>query len=139
LTGIGTSKADHIDGDSAIIARDLRKRYGELQAVDGMSFDVRRGEIFGMLGPNGAGKTTTVEILEGMRRADSGSAIVNGYDVATDVKAAPRSSISSPIAMERAWTLGPPSTEWDSPKRRPRSTRRSRAARSSGSRSPWPW
>ncbi|MDO8631295.1 MAG: ABC transporter ATP-binding protein, partial [Phycisphaerales bacterium] len=74
-------------GINIIIARDLRKRYGELRAVDGISFEVRRGEIFGMLGPNGAGKTTTVEILEGMRKADSGTATVNGHDVATDVKA----------------------------------------------------
>src|SRR3990172_4850092 len=80
---MSTSKTDK----SVIVARDLRKRYGDLWAVDGMSFEVRRGEIFGMLGPNGAGKTTTVEILEGMRRADSGSATVNGHDVARDVKA----------------------------------------------------
>ncbi|MBI4221001.1 MAG: ABC transporter ATP-binding protein [Chloroflexi bacterium] len=66
---------------SVIVARDLRKRYGDLQAVDGMSFEVRRGEIFGMLGPNGAGKTTTIEILEGMRRADSGEALIDGIDV----------------------------------------------------------
>jgi ABC-2 type transport system ATP-binding protein len=76
-----------LSGINVIIARDLRKRYGDLRAVDGMTFEVRRGEIFGMLGPNGAGKTTTVEILEGMRRADSGSAVVDGHDVARDVKA----------------------------------------------------
>src|SRR5438552_17418390 len=63
---------------------DLRKRYGEIEAVRGISFDVQQGEVFGMLGPNGAGKTTTVEILEGLRRADSGSAQVAGIDVLRD-------------------------------------------------------
>ncbi|MGH2471743.1 MAG: ABC transporter ATP-binding protein [Candidatus Limnocylindria bacterium] len=60
---------------------DLRKRYGEIEAVRGISFDVEQGEVFALLGPNGAGKTTTVEILEGLREADSGSAIVAGVDV----------------------------------------------------------
>ena len=60
---------------------DLRKSYGKIEAVRGISFDVAEGEVFGLLGPNGAGKTTTVEILEGLRKADSGSAIVDGIDV----------------------------------------------------------
>mgnify|MGYP001249206470 FL=1 len=59
----------------------LRKSYGDLKAVDGLSFAVGAGEVFGILGPNGAGKTTTVEILEGMREPDSGTALVNGIDV----------------------------------------------------------
>ena len=59
----------------------LRKSYGDLKAVDGLSFAVCAGEVFGILGPNGAGKTTTVEILEGMREPDSGTALVNGIDV----------------------------------------------------------
>ncbi|MDE0719745.1 MAG: ABC transporter ATP-binding protein [Dehalococcoidia bacterium] len=59
----------------------LRKSYGDLNAVDGVSFAVGAGEVFGILGPNGAGKTTTVEILEGMREPDSGTALVNGIDV----------------------------------------------------------
>jgi ABC-2 type transport system ATP-binding protein len=63
---------------------DLRKRYGEIEAVRGISFDVQHGEVFGMLGPNGAGKTTTVEILEGLRKADGGSAVVAGVDVFAD-------------------------------------------------------
>ncbi len=67
-----------------IVASDLRKRYEDVRAVDGMSFEVQRGEVFGMLGPNGAGKTTTVEILEGMRDADSGTALINGVDVAKE-------------------------------------------------------
>ncbi len=73
-----------------IVARDLKKRYGDLQAVDGVSFEVKRGEVFGMLGPNGAGKTTTVEILEGLREADSGTASVDGIDVAKDPNAVKR-------------------------------------------------
>ena len=60
---------------------DLRKSYNSIKAVDGVSFAVEAGEVFGILGPNGAGKTTTVEILEGMRTPDSGHAIINGIDV----------------------------------------------------------
>ena len=62
----------------------LVKRYGSLVAVDGISFTVAKGEIFGMLGPNGAGKTTTVEIMEGLRSADAGRVVVAGTDVRTD-------------------------------------------------------
>lgn len=58
----------------------LMKHYGETKAVDGISFSVREGEVFGLLGPNGAGKTTTIEILEGLRRKDSGEALVLGLD-----------------------------------------------------------
>jgi ABC-2 type transport system ATP-binding protein len=67
-----------------IVAKELRKQYEDITAVDGISFEVRRGEVFGMLGPNGAGKTTTIEILEGMRDADSGQAIINGINVKDD-------------------------------------------------------
>jgi len=74
---------------TAIVAvSGLRKRYGEIEAVRGTSFEVAEGEIFGLLGPNGAGKTTTVEILEGLRKADGGSAIVAGVDVSKDPVAA---------------------------------------------------
>jgi ABC-2 type transport system ATP-binding protein len=66
----------------AIEVRDLRKRYGELEAVRGLSFAVARGEVFGLLGPNGAGKTTTVEILEGYRERSSGEVSVLGQDPA---------------------------------------------------------
>jgi ABC-2 type transport system ATP-binding protein len=58
----------------------LEKRYGAVQAVDGISFAIDTGEVFGLLGPNGAGKTTTVEILEGYRRADGGDVRVLGVD-----------------------------------------------------------
>ncbi len=67
----------------AIDVRDLRKSYGELAAVDGVSFEVRRGEVFCLLGPNGAGKTTIVEILEGYRARSGGDARVLGIDPAT--------------------------------------------------------
>jgi ABC-2 type transport system ATP-binding protein len=67
---------------SAISVRDLRKSYGALDAVRGITFDVERGEVFGLLGPNGAGKTTTVEILEGYRKRDGGSVEVLGVDPA---------------------------------------------------------
>ncbi len=61
-----------------IVAEDIRKSYGELRAVDGVSFTVHAGEFFGILGPNGAGKTTTLEIVEGLRAADSGAVSVLG-------------------------------------------------------------
>jgi ABC-2 type transport system ATP-binding protein len=70
--------------DPAIQVDGLAKRYGATQAIDGLSFDVARGEVFGLLGPNGAGKTTTVEILEGYRSADAGTARVLGLDPIAD-------------------------------------------------------
>jgi ABC-2 type transport system ATP-binding protein len=70
--------------DSVIAVRGLTKRYGDTQAVAGIDFDVRKGEVFGLLGPNGAGKTTTVEILEGLRTPDGGEARVLGVDVAKE-------------------------------------------------------
>ncbi|RAG82770.1 ABC transporter ATP-binding protein [Streptacidiphilus pinicola] len=66
------------DDNAAITADGLRKRYGAVQAVDGVSLSVRRGEFFGLLGPNGAGKTTTLEILEGLREPDEGTATLLG-------------------------------------------------------------
>jgi ABC-2 type transport system ATP-binding protein len=57
---------------NTIVANDLRKRYGDVTAVDGVSLTVEDGEFFGILGPNGAGKTTTLEIIEGLRQADGG-------------------------------------------------------------------
>jgi ABC-2 type transport system ATP-binding protein len=65
---------------AAIVARDLRKSYGFVEALHGVSFEVAEGEVFGLLGPNGAGKTTTVEILEGYRQRDAGEVSVLGYD-----------------------------------------------------------
>lgn len=60
---------------------DLLKQYGDLKAVDGVSFNVIRGEVFGILGPNGAGKTTTLEMIETLRPIDSGRVLLNGVDV----------------------------------------------------------
>jgi ABC-2 type transport system ATP-binding protein len=62
----------------AVEVRNLTKRYGQLVAVDGISFEVRRGELFGFLGPNGAGKTTTARVLTGVIKADAGTALVMG-------------------------------------------------------------
>ena len=65
----------------AITVQDLRKRYGEVQALDGVTFAVQDGEIFGLLGPNGAGKSTTVRVLTTLTKPDSGHALVAGHDV----------------------------------------------------------
>jgi ABC-2 type transport system ATP-binding protein len=67
---------------TAISVRDLRKSYGKHEAVRGITFEIREGEVFGLLGPNGAGKTTTVEILEGYRKRDGGDVNVLGFDPA---------------------------------------------------------
>lgn len=64
----------------------LRKSYGGFEAVRGIDFDVRAGEVFGLLGPNGAGKTTTVEILEGLRQRTAGEVRVLGFDPAVQVE-----------------------------------------------------
>jgi ABC-2 type transport system ATP-binding protein len=72
---------------AAIAVEGLRKSYGSVQAVRGLSFEVAEGEVFGLLGPNGAGKTTVVEILEGYRRRDAGSATVLGVDPASGGRA----------------------------------------------------
>ncbi|HEY2703835.1 MAG TPA: ABC transporter ATP-binding protein [Candidatus Dormibacteraeota bacterium] len=71
----------------AIAVEGLRKSYGGVEAVRGLSFEVAEGEVFGLLGPNGAGKTTVVEILEGYRRRDAGSASVLGVDPASGGRA----------------------------------------------------
>ena len=76
---------DHRSGP-AIEVHDLRRSYGEVQAVRGISFEVARGEVFCLLGPNGAGKTTTVEILEGYRSRSGGEARVMGIDPAAGAR-----------------------------------------------------
>jgi ABC-2 type transport system ATP-binding protein len=75
--------------ESVIAVDDVRKAYGDVKAVDGVSFQVAKGEIFGLLGPNGAGKTTTMEMIEGLHAPDSGEIHVLGMDVrrfATQIK-----------------------------------------------------
>jgi ABC-2 type transport system ATP-binding protein len=78
--------ADHQGADPAlaVAVHDLAKDYGEIKAVAGVSFDVRRGETFGFLGPNGAGKSTTIKMLCTLVRPTGGSATVAGYDVVAD-------------------------------------------------------
>jgi len=75
----------------AIVVSDLRKRYGDVQALDGVTFSVREGEVFGLLGPNGAGKSTTVRVLTTLTKPDSGVATVAGNDVVRDPNAVRRS------------------------------------------------
>ena len=69
---------------AAIEVRDLTRRFGQFVAVDRVSFDVRRGEVFGFLGSNGAGKSTTIRMLCGLLTPTSGTAIVGGVDVTRD-------------------------------------------------------
>src|SRR4051794_20736547 len=73
--------------EPAITVQGLVRRYGERTVVDGLSFEVRRGEVFALLGPNGAGKTTTVEILEGYRTPTEGTVRVLGLDPIVDAPA----------------------------------------------------
>lgn len=72
--------------DYVVEVKDLKKHYGEVKAVDGISFSVGKGEIFGVLGPNGAGKSTTMEIIVGLRDRKSGEVNVLGYDPEKDHK-----------------------------------------------------
>lgn len=80
--------ATEADTAVAIRVEGLVKRYGTLTAVNGVSFEVKRGETFGLLGPNGAGKTTTLEIIEGLREADEGRVTVEGIDVRAQARQA---------------------------------------------------
>lgn len=81
--------------ESVIDVQDLKKHYGDTRAVDGVSFTVQAGEVFGMLGPNGAGKTTTVECIEGLRDPDAGSITVLGLRQGPD-----RQRIKGRIGMQ---------------------------------------
>lgn len=71
-----------------IVVEDLHKRFGSFEAVRGLSFHVRRGEVFGFLGPNGAGKTTTMRIIAGLSLPTTGTVAVDGHDLAVDPLAA---------------------------------------------------
>jgi len=70
--------------ESVVVVKDLVKHYGNVKAVDGISFSVKRGEIFGIVGPNGAGKTTTIECIAAMQAFDSGVIDVLGFDPAKE-------------------------------------------------------
>jgi len=70
--------------DVILRVENLQKSYGDQKAVDGISFEVKRGEVFGILGPNGAGKTTTLEMIETLRTIDGGTATIDGVDVAAE-------------------------------------------------------
>ncbi len=67
-----------------LVVKDLQKSYDDRKVVNGISFEVRRGEIFGILGPNGAGKTTTLEMIEALRPIDGGTVTIDGIDVASN-------------------------------------------------------
>lgn len=69
-----------------ITVQNLKKRYGDIEAVKNISFEIQEGEISGIVGPNGAGKTTTIEIMEGFRTRDDGLVRVNGFDPAQGQK-----------------------------------------------------
>ncbi len=73
-------------GEEVIVARDLRKSFGYFHAVDGISFEVKRGEIFGFLGANGAGKTTAMRMLTGLSKPTSGEGRVAGYDITREAE-----------------------------------------------------
>jgi ABC-2 type transport system ATP-binding protein len=87
---------------TAIAVRDLRKTYGEHEALRGISFRIEEGEVFGLLGPNGAGKTTTVEILEGYRTRDDGQVDVLGFDPAR-AEGAYRERIGVVLQQSQLW------------------------------------
>jgi ABC-2 type transport system ATP-binding protein len=77
------------EGESAIIIRDLVKKFEDVTAVDNLNLEIMEGELFSLLGPNGAGKTTTINILNGIIKPTKGTAIIAGFDVtknAADVK-----------------------------------------------------
>lgn len=108
----------------ALTVRDLRKRYGDTSAVDGVSFEVRTGEVFGIIGANGSGKTTTVECVQALRRPDSGSVQVFGVDPHAD-RAQLRSVVGSQLQESelpdrlRVWealdlfaAISPASADW---------------------------
>ncbi len=92
VTPAGDDTGDAIEAETAAVVavEGLRKSYGATVAVDGISFTVGRGEVFGLLGRNGAGKTTTLEMIEGLRRPDGGTVTVAGIDLARDPQAVRR-------------------------------------------------
>jgi ABC-2 type transport system ATP-binding protein len=73
-----------LNNEAAVVVRGIRKKFGDVVALDGVSFEVGRGEVIGLLGPNGAGKTTMVDILSTLTRPTQGSATVAGHDIVSD-------------------------------------------------------
>jgi ABC-2 type transport system ATP-binding protein len=73
------------NNNNAIVVKNLVKKFGDITAVNDLSFEVKEGEIFGLLGPNGAGKTTTIKILTGLINPTSGNATVGGYDIKKNI------------------------------------------------------
>ena len=145
--------------DTVVSVQDLRVRYGATVAVDGISLNIRRGEIFGILGPNGAGKTTTVECIGGLRTPDQGAISVLGLDARRD-----RDELRQRVGIQlqssglpdklrrrrgagavRGVLLRPRRSGRaaercsDSPTSATRASRASPAGRSSASRSRWRW
>lgn len=92
-----------MNSEPVVSVNSLRKRYGEVTAVDGVSFEVRRSEIFGMVGPNGAGKTTTVECIEGLRQPDGGQVRLLGLD-----PQAQRLAVAERVGVQLQETTLPP-------------------------------
>ncbi len=92
--------------DSIITVRNLTKRFGNLVAVDHISFDIEKGEIFGLLGPNGAGKTTTIHMLATILKPDEGTAIVAGHDIRKEPKEVRKKIgiVFQDITLDRALT-----------------------------------
>ena len=80
------SEDKYTAGEEVILARELRKDFGDFHAVDGISFEVKRGEIFGFLGANGAGKTTAMRMLTGLSKPTSGQGRVAGYDITREAE-----------------------------------------------------
>ncbi len=85
-TPTGNERVRDYPEEAVIRIEGLRKSYGKVIAVDGVDLEVRRGEVFGILGPNGAGKTTTLEMIEGLRKPDSGEIEVAGYDAVRETE-----------------------------------------------------
>ena len=89
----------HRERADAIVVENITKKYGDFTAVDGVSFSVKDGEIFGLLGPNGAGKSTLIRMMTTLIPITAGKAFINGYDVQSDPDAARRTMGVIPQAM----------------------------------------
>ncbi|MCM6775981.1 ATP-binding cassette domain-containing protein [Nocardia sp. CDC159] len=84
MPSLDNAESHPAPGDPAVVVSEVRKSFGEVHALQGISFTAARASVLGILGPNGAGKTTTVKILSTLLRPDSGTAVVAGHDVSRD-------------------------------------------------------